>query len=207
MQIGMAAAQRTRTGRAKAGAGRERLIETAGALFAASGFDGVTTKQLAAQAGLSIGALYHHFPTKEAAYRTALEWGISRIPDPPAFSAHVGARDHIHAQIAWFCKVISGDGVESQLLRLELLDPHLDTPLSTLPPFSTSLARFQELMARHLPGQDADLVLAAVVSMSFGFARLGALRVQIPEFTARMRDPAEMARVVTRMVLGEEGRE
>lgn len=189
--------------RKKAAPGRGKLVETAGALFAAAGFDGVSTKQLAAEAGLSIGALYHHFPTKHAAYCAALEWGVSRIapPDDLLFEVAGDPRRQLEGLVAWFCAAISGKATESQLLRLELLDPHLEQRLSDLPPFSAAFARFQRLMALVAPQADAERTVAAMVALSFGFARLGGLRREAPAFAARMGDPHEIAAEITRIAL------
>jgi AcrR family transcriptional regulator len=188
--------------RRKPAPGRDKLLETAGALFAAAGFDGVTTKQLAADAGLSIGALYHHFPTKHAAYCAALEWGVARVtpPDPAVFAEAGNPGTQLDMLVTWFCSVISASTIESQLLRLELLDPHLEIRISNLAPFSLAFARFQVLMHYLAPDADADLVVAAIVSLSFGFSRLGGLQLQVPEFAQRMQEPAAVARVVTQLI-------
>jgi AcrR family transcriptional regulator len=188
----------------RAAPGRERLLETAGALFAEAGFDGVATKQLAVRAGVSVGALYHHFPNKEAAYQAAVRWGLSRIaePDLSLFPADPLAR--LEAQVAWFCAVIADSTVESQLLRLELLDPHLDTRLSDIGSFSASFERFQALLAELAPDADAELMLAAIVSLAFGFTRLGGLRKQAPGLATRLRDPYDIARMVMRLIFSAE---
>jgi len=48
-----------------AGVTRQRLLDTALALFADAGPDGVTMKQVALQAGVTHGALYWHFRNKQ----------------------------------------------------------------------------------------------------------------------------------------------
>ena len=190
----------------KPGPGREKLLATAGSLFAASGFDGVSTKQLAAQAGLSIGALYHHFATKADLYAAVLEWHLSRIPPPDEGAGEGGgnARSRLDAQVAWFCSVIAARSVESKLLQLELLDPHLPMGLAALPPFAQAFARFQELMANVAPEADAEETVAAIVALSFGFARLGGLKLQAPGFAARNSDPAAIAATAMRIVFGKD---
>lgn len=184
----------------KVGPGREKLVQSAGALFAEAGFDGVTTKQLAAHAGLSIGALYHHFPSKLDAYRAALVWGVSRIaPAPP--SAGGTPHEEFRQLILWFCSVISAETVESHLVCLELLQPHLSTPLSDLEPFASTLQRFQLLAEQVAPGMDREEMIAAIVSLSFGLARLGGLKVQVPDFARRINDPLTIAETVLRLLL------
>src|SRR5215212_4431445 len=54
----------TRT--AKGEATRARILESALGLFRARGFDATTMRDVAAEAGMSLGAAYHYFPSKDA---------------------------------------------------------------------------------------------------------------------------------------------
>ena len=45
---------------------RARILDVALEAFRARGFDGTTMRDIAADAGLSVGAAYHYFPNKEA---------------------------------------------------------------------------------------------------------------------------------------------
>lgn len=47
---------------------RRRITETARHLFSEQGFEVTTNKMLAAKAGITTGALYHYFDSKEAIY-------------------------------------------------------------------------------------------------------------------------------------------
>ena len=51
----------------------ERIAEAALAAFAAHGFDGVSTTEIAAQAGISQPMVHYHFATKEALWRAAVD--------------------------------------------------------------------------------------------------------------------------------------
>jgi AcrR family transcriptional regulator len=51
---------------------RAKLIEAAGRLFAEKGFNGVTVRDIAAQAQTHLSALNYHFRSKEAMYREVL---------------------------------------------------------------------------------------------------------------------------------------
>ncbi len=62
-----------REGRDRSSATRERLLDAAVEAFAASGFAGTTTRDIAARAGMSPAAVYVHHATKED-----LLFGISR---------------------------------------------------------------------------------------------------------------------------------
>ncbi|MGO9134687.1 MAG: CerR family C-terminal domain-containing protein [Methylovirgula sp.] len=52
---------------------RERLVTAALDLFGRKGFDGVGAREITAVAGVPLAAIPHHFGTKEALYRAALE--------------------------------------------------------------------------------------------------------------------------------------
>jgi TetR/AcrR family transcriptional regulator len=47
---------------------RQQLIETALDVFSRKGFDGATTKEIAAEAGVTEAIIFRHFPTKQALY-------------------------------------------------------------------------------------------------------------------------------------------
>lgn len=51
---------------------RGELIEIARRLFAEKGFHGVTTRELAEEAGVSEALIFKHFPSKEAIYKAML---------------------------------------------------------------------------------------------------------------------------------------
>ena len=51
---------------AKGAASRANILEVARALFREKGFDDTTMREIALRAGLSLGAAYHYFPSKEA---------------------------------------------------------------------------------------------------------------------------------------------
>jgi len=74
---------------------RERILESATRLFARKGYYGASIAQLAAMAGLTKGALYHHFKDKEALFaavvaRVRSNWekavvrDVLKEPDAPA---------------------------------------------------------------------------------------------------------------------------
>jgi AcrR family transcriptional regulator len=52
---------------------RERLVEAALQVFAAHGFEGATTREIARRAEVALAALPYHFTTKEALWRAAAD--------------------------------------------------------------------------------------------------------------------------------------
>ena len=59
----------------KAEATRARLIQVAGELFGERGYDDVSIEEVLDRAGVSKGALYHHFPSKDALFEAVYRFG------------------------------------------------------------------------------------------------------------------------------------
>lgn len=58
---------------ADADATRRRLLESAGALFAQRGVDGVSVRQIAAGAGVSLAMIHHYYGSKHALYQACVD--------------------------------------------------------------------------------------------------------------------------------------
>jgi TetR/AcrR family transcriptional regulator len=66
----------------EAGQRKSQLLTVATRLFASRGFDGVTTKRIAAAAGVAEALIFRHFESKEALYRAVIEDGVARSRRP-----------------------------------------------------------------------------------------------------------------------------
>src|SRR2546421_12444608 len=61
------------TSRMPAGDRRTQLLEIALNIFSRKGFNGATTKEIAAAAGVTEAIIFRHFPTKQALYQAVLD--------------------------------------------------------------------------------------------------------------------------------------
>jgi AcrR family transcriptional regulator len=74
MRGGNAPTDRRPTARQRlAAARREQILKTALGLFAAQGFDATSTRQIAKEAGIAEGLIFHYFPTKASLLTAILE--------------------------------------------------------------------------------------------------------------------------------------
>jgi TetR/AcrR family transcriptional regulator len=55
---------------------RTQLLQIALNVFSRKGFNGATTKEIAAEAGVTEAVIFRHFPTKQALYQAVLDSGI-----------------------------------------------------------------------------------------------------------------------------------
>ena len=60
---------------------RERVLAAAARLFRVRGFEDVTVSEVMTEAGLTHGAFYGHFPSKEALIAEAIEWVLFPPPE------------------------------------------------------------------------------------------------------------------------------
>src|SRR5579864_9491540 len=70
----------TRSQRADAVRNRERLLEAAKAVFSAGGPD-ASLEAVARRAGVGIGTLYRHFPTREALFEAVYRREVQQLAD------------------------------------------------------------------------------------------------------------------------------
>ena len=57
--------------------GRQRVLDAAAQLFVEQGYAGTTQRQIAAEAGIKAGSIYHHFDSKESIFVAVLNDGIA----------------------------------------------------------------------------------------------------------------------------------
>lgn len=58
---------------------RQRILTAAGQLFSHTGYDATGVAQICASAGISKGAFYHHFPTKQAVFLALLDDWLAEV--------------------------------------------------------------------------------------------------------------------------------
>ncbi len=61
---------------------RDQILEAALELFSHRGFGATSVRDIASKAGVSTGNVYHHFPDKDALFRTLLDQYWKAIDDP-----------------------------------------------------------------------------------------------------------------------------
>lgn len=61
---------------------RAQLLKIAKTRFAANGFNGTTTKEIATEAGITEALIFRHFASKEALYEAVIEEGVAQSRRP-----------------------------------------------------------------------------------------------------------------------------
>lgn len=180
-----------------------KILDAAEALFSRRGFDAVSTKEIAAEAGIAVGSLYYHFTTKDAIYAAVAKrafGGPAALP-PGSLDTALPAEERLYELIAWFVEAMLNDDTFRGLLNRELLDPRPDTPhLVSREIFSDALDLYQALFAEVAPTADADAATVTTFALIFGLCNLRDLESVYPAVTG-LATAEQIARHTTDVVL------
>jgi AcrR family transcriptional regulator len=145
---------------------RAALLAAGRRLFGRDGFAATSVEDLAREARVTTGALYHHFPNKTALFETVFEGVHTEMLEASGRAA-----------------ALASDPLEALSLGFEafldsVLEPDVQQILVTDAPAVLGLARFTELDERYAFTEIVAALRAATAA--------GQLSVEDPETTARM---------------------
>jgi AcrR family transcriptional regulator len=133
---------------------RDKILDTAEALFARRGFAGVGLREVAERAQLSKSALFHHFPGKVQLYLEVLQRVLARLEERLERALRVG-RGAAEKLDLWVDALVDGLAEQPTTARLLLrgLFEDDDFPPETAPELEPAeqtllriIARFQQLV-------------------------------------------------------------
>jgi AcrR family transcriptional regulator len=145
---------------------RAALVLAGRTLFGRAGFAATSVDDLAREAGVTTGALYHHFPTKAALFEAVFELIHAELMAASGQAAQ-GADGVVEALAAAFDAFLD-----------KVLEPDVQRIIITDAPAVLGPARFTELDERY--------AFAAIVAALQAAARSGALRADDPPTLARL---------------------
>jgi AcrR family transcriptional regulator len=145
---------------------RAALSGAARRLFARDGFAATSVEDVAREARLTTGALYHHFPTKTALFESVFEAIHTELMEA-SMQAAAGAGDEVELLALGFEAFLDA-----------VLEPEVQRILITDAPAVLGLARFTELDERY--------AFAAISAALGAAAARGFLVVEDPDTLARL---------------------
>lgn len=145
---------------------RAALIMAGRLLFGRAGFAATSVDDLAREAGVTTGALYHHFPTKAAVFEAVFELVHAELM---AASGQAAQRAD---------GVVDGLAAAFEAFLGKVLEPDVQRIVITDAPAVLGPARFTELDERY--------AFAAIVAALEAAAQSGGLRVADPQTLARL---------------------
>ena len=181
----------------------KRILDAAEELFARRGLDAVTTKEIAAGAGVAVGAIYHHFPSKDAIYAAVVNraFGGASVLPSEVRDAERSAEERLELLVAWYIRALVDNDTFRGLLNREVLDPRSDMPhLLDRGLFAEPLALFHELLYEIAPEADGELAVVSTFALIFGLTNLRGLSGSYPA-VQRLTTAEQIAAHTTHLVL------
>lgn len=145
---------------------RKELLRGCFDLFAKRGYGSITMRQIAKGLGVSTGALYHYFPSKESIFmqlvKELFEQDISsffaQAPDAPTLEERLQAITNFALQNAQYY-------YQQLLLWVDFVQQTRDTPNCEIPFLQQSWEHTRSVLADYLQTSDPALVDFVMVFM------------------------------------------
>ncbi|MFC7466422.1 TetR/AcrR family transcriptional regulator [Actinomadura keratinilytica] len=99
---------------------RQALVRESRRLFATLGYGAVGLSEIVAAAGVTKGALYHHFSSKSELFRVVLEQAQQEVAERIAATAD--ARESSWEQLLVGCEAFLGASTDPAIQRIMLID-------------------------------------------------------------------------------------
>jgi len=102
---------------------KEKIVCLAISLFAQKGYHGVSMREMAKTANLSVAGLYHYFPDKESLYQQAIKhcFASKTLSFSSVWQADVSSNDKLSLFVHCLLKLMHEDKDFHRLLQQELL--------------------------------------------------------------------------------------
>ena len=162
---------------------RRQLLDTALDFFSRRSFEGVTTKEIAAAAGVTEAIIFRHFPTKQILYNSVLDYGYESGQLQPLldeWKSLMDANDDTGLFGSIIRHMIAGYRTDARVKRALLfaaleghktgLEQHRDRMIPVFEPVIQYIARRQNEGA--LRSIDPTAVIIALVGMSNNYGML-----------------------------------
>ena len=185
--------------------GHDRILAQALPLFATEGYGAVTMRMIASAAGLTIGTLYHYFPSKRALYMAVLDRAYGRAAQHWAQEVLHGSDDpnaRLATYVREYCAFVAGNHDFVRLMKREQLAgdaEQMELQASTL--FASQFQATVDLFAELAPRQDATLLAHSLLALVLHHYEVRALRPLFPGHRPEHDDPERVAAHVLRVLL------
>jgi AcrR family transcriptional regulator len=190
---------------------RERLLETAGEIFAEKGFKGATVREIIDRAGVNLAAVNYYFRDKERLYIEAVKHAVCGEPEamrlewPPDTSPRVKLHDFIRFQLrkfldpsrpAWLARLMMRELTQPSEACAELVRDYVEPRSKIL------LGILRELLPLHTPRSKLFLTAFSIVGQChFYCSHRPVVRLLIGEDAYQRLDPDTLAGHITQFTL------
>ncbi|RZU36778.1 TetR family transcriptional regulator [Fluviicoccus keumensis] len=147
---------------------RERILNKGIMLFANDGFEGVSMRHMANAVGLTVSALYYHFPDKESLYLAIVEHSFNNCLASATLAAQTSAEpwQRLTDFIREFIQTLASNRDFQRLMQWVLLDQDdLRSQALTEQVFAPFFDQIASLVSYVAPQQNAHFLAVSIISL------------------------------------------
>lgn len=157
---------------------RERLLTVAATLFAQCGFNGISTRDIAASAGVSEITIYRHYPNKRDLFFAAIESELKKLHLRGDMLSHIAESQDWQTALTrtyeLISNILSGSPELIRLIQFGILEMQVDIE----PLLRRFLGHIVEILAGYvqpwldkgkLPARDAKAVVMGFMSIVLSY--------------------------------------
>lgn len=178
---------------------REEILELSVPLFATTGFDGVSMRDIAAAVGVTPAALYHHFSDKEQLYLNAVGHAFEEKVGPLKSLLDGGGKpwDRLEAFVVRFTRMLAKEKDFRRLMQWVQLDSD-ERRLQSLVDcvFRDLFNALRNLAGELAPSHDAHLLAVSIIGLVIYPFETQSVRRFLPGCQRQHEEPEAIARHV-----------
>lgn len=183
---------------------KDKILSTAIVLFAEKGYNGLSMRQLACAVDMSVAAIYHHFPDKNALYWAATRYAFSgkEAIFAQVWEAECPATEKLHKFILALISAMSGDNDFCRLMQREIMEADPERmQLLAQSVFKDQFDLLLQLAASLAPERDAYLVATSIIGLVKIYIDHQPLNKHFPGWREEYAQPEVIAEHVTNLLL------
>lgn len=167
---------------------KEKVLSLAISLFAKKGYNGVSIRELAIAANLSVAGIYHYFPDKQSLYQEAVKQCFSNkaFSFSSIWQSDAPPKDKLRLFVHSLLKVMLDDKDFHNLLQHELLladEVRLKLLADNI--FRDEFNELLKLSSELFPQQPAYLMAISILSLVFSHLELQPLGRFLPDYQTK----------------------
>ena len=183
---------------------KEKILIKAKKMFAEKGFSEVTMRGLAKAVNISVAAIYHHFPDKNALYLETVQYAFSdkAMIFSEVWLLNSSAEKKLELFVSKLIQILQTDQAFHRLIQREILagNPERMKMLAE-DVFKEQFCFLLTLMKEIAPEKDAHLSAISILSLCKHHFEMQPLRQYLPEWDKQHEQPEVIEKHVVKLLL------
>ncbi len=183
---------------------KEKILIKAKKLFAEKGFSEVTMRSLAKAVNISVAAIYHHFPDKNALYLETVQYAFSdkAMVFSEVWLLNSSAEKKLELFVGSLIQILQSDQEFHRLIQREILTGNTERmKMLAEDVFKEQFCFLLTLMKEIAPEKDAHLSAISVLSLCKHHFEMQPLRRYLPEWDTHHEQPEVIEKHVVGLLL------